>query len=58
MQRFYTIFKLLILYLASPGSCLVSKYKLKEDTIMLFRMTINITYYTTFIAIFFIIKYS
>lgn len=58
MIKFYRLFKLVILYLISPGSYLVSKFKLREDTVMLFRMTVNITYYTTIIAIIFIVKYQ
>lgn len=58
MQRFYLLFKLGLSYLISPGLYLASKYKLPEDKVMLFRMTVNITYYTAIIAIIFIIKYK
>ncbi len=57
IDKFYMFIRILI-YIISPGSYLVSKYNLKEETIMLFRMTINITYYTAIIAILFIIEYS
>ncbi len=58
MQRVYLLFKLILLYLISPGLYCSSKYKLSEDMGMLLRMTINITYYTAIIAIIFIIKYK
>ncbi len=58
MQRVYLLFKLILLYLISPGLYYSSKYKLSEDMGMLLRMTINITYYTAIIAIIFIIKYK
>ena len=58
MQRFYLLFKRGLFYLISPSLYLASKYKLPEDTVMLFRMTVNITYYTAIIAIIFIIKYK
>ena len=58
MQRVYLLFKLILLYLISPGLYCSSKYKWSEDMGMLLRMTINITYYTAIIAIIFIIKYK
>jgi hypothetical protein len=58
MQQVYILFKLILLYLISPGLYLSSRYKLPADMGMLLRMTVNITYYTAIIAIIFIIKYK
>ena len=52
---FYKLYKLIILYLISPASFLAIKLNIDEDNIMLFRMTVNITYYTSIVAVFFII---
>ncbi|MEA0971618.1 hypothetical protein Megvenef_01602 [Candidatus Megaera venefica] len=55
MERFYKICGLIGLYFISPASFLALKFKISEDNMMLFRMTINITYYTTIVALFFLI---
>jgi hypothetical protein len=55
MKQFYKACRLIGLYLISPASFFVPKFKINEDNVMLFRMTVNITYYTTIVALFFLI---
>ena len=55
MNKFCRMYKLVALYLISPASFLVSKYRIDKANIMLFRMTINTTYYISIAAIIFII---
>ena len=55
MNKLCRMYKLVALYLISPASFLVSKYKIEEANAMLFRMTVNTTYYTAIVAIIFLI---
>ena len=55
MEQFYKTCRLIGLYLISPASFLALKFKINEDNVMLFRMTVNTTYYTTIVALFFLI---
>lgn len=55
MNQYYKIAKVVVLYLISPASYLVSKFNIDNENAMLFRMTINICYYTAIIIVYFII---
>jgi hypothetical protein len=55
MNQYYEVAKLVALYLISPASYLVSKFNIDNENAMLFRMTINICYYTAIISVYFII---
>ena len=54
MNGFYEITKVIILYLFSPASYFISRYKIDKNNVMLFRMSINICYYTAIISLYFI----
>ena len=49
--------KKFLLYLISPASYFVSKYGIKDEEAMMMRMTINISYYTAVVTIYFLITY-
>jgi hypothetical protein len=55
MNHLYKFIKLILLYLISPASYLVNKFNIDNENAILFRMTINICYYTAVISIYFII---
>lgn len=55
MNQLYKITTLTLLYLISPASYFVSRFNIDNENAMLFRMTINICYYTALISIYFII---
>jgi len=55
MKQFCKICGLIGLYFISPASFLALKFKIDEDNMMLFRMAVNITYYTAIVALFFLI---
>ena len=55
MNQLYKFTRLILLYLISPASHLVSKFNIDNENAILFRMTINICYYTGIISIYFII---
>ena len=55
MNQYYEAAKLVALYLICPASYLVSKFNIDNENAMLFRMTINICYYTAIISVYFII---
>ena len=55
MNQLYKFTRLILLYLISPASYLVSKFNIDNENAILFRMTINICYYTAVISIYFII---
>ena len=55
MNHLYKFTSLILLYLISPASYLVSKFNIDNENAILFRMTINICYYTAVISIYFII---
>jgi hypothetical protein len=54
MTRLCKVCNLIAIYLISPAAFLVSKYKIDKANVMLFRMTVNTTYYTAIVAIIFI----
>ena len=55
MTHYCKTLKLIIFYLVSPASYITSKVKLDDEHLILFRMTVNICYYTAIISIYFII---
>lgn len=55
MANYFNFIKLMILYLVSPASYFVNRYKIDGENMMLLRMTINICYYTAIISIYFIV---
>jgi len=55
MAKYFNFIKLLILYLISPASYFVNRYKINGENMMLLRMTINICYYTAIISMYFVI---
>ena len=55
MNQLHKITTLTLLYLISPASYFVSRFNIDNENAMLFRMTINICYYTALISIYFII---
>lgn len=55
MVSYLSFIKLVILYLISPASYFVNRYKIDGENMMLLRITINICYYTIIISIYFIV---
>lgn len=55
MACYFKFIKLMLLYLVSPASYFVNRYKMDGENMMLLRMTINICYYTAIISIYFIV---
>ena len=49
--------KKLLFNLINPASYFVSKYGIKDEEAMMLRMTINISYYTAVVTIYFLITY-
>ena len=50
------ILQFVVLLLIAPGNLIAKWCKVSDQELMLFRMTINITYYTALVALFFIIE--